>query len=188
MSSSPIDKEKIQELIQAAIAGDKEKIKQLAAEIKKAAAEARAKSEKTQAGTAPTRSWEAEDEEDDWEDIAKLSVVLDSIVEFIDKLEAPLSKLIKTLLGQLNGEELGREIATFYKQLIDSGMPEDLAAELTRELFKKKTSLGDLLGGILKQGFPGSKLAGKNVIVLGGPGEKAEEEKNTGNSEKESEN
>jgi len=182
MSSGPIDKEKLQELIQAAIAGDKEKVKRLAAEIKRAAAEARAGREKTQAGTPPARSWE--DEEDDWEDIAKLSAVLDSIVEFIDKLEAPLSKLVKTLLGQLNGEELGREIAAFYKQLVDSGMPEDLAAELTRDLFRKKTSLGDLLGSILKQGFPGSKLAGKNMLSLERPGEKAEEKNAGENGEK----
>lgn len=72
------------------------------------------------------------------EDIEELRMVLGAITDFVRDIKEPLQDLLKTLVGALSGEQLGREVAAFYSELARSGLPEDMAREMTREFFQRK--------------------------------------------------
>jgi hypothetical protein len=80
----------------------------------------------------------------DWEDIAELQAVLDSIARFIENITEPLKKLLDVLFSTLDGAKLGREVASFYQSLVESGMPADIASQLTKEYFEKRMKIADL--------------------------------------------
>ncbi len=96
-----------------------------------------------------------EEEENDAEEIRE---ILGAVTEFIASLKEPIKELLDTLAQSLNGEKLGKEVASFYKQLIDSGIPEDMAKEMTREYFRKRLESAPNIGSIMnmfKGGFKG---------------------------------
>ena len=93
--------------------------------------------------------------DDDKDDAEELREVLSAVSDFLRELEGPIKKLIDLFFGALDGEKLGKEVAAFYKSLIDSGMPKELAAEMTKEYFEKRTQLADILKGF--QGLAGLK-------------------------------
>ncbi|MEB3789080.1 MAG: hypothetical protein GSR72_04230 [Desulfurococcales archaeon] len=92
---------------------------------------------------------------DDKDDAEELREVLSAVSDFLKDIEGPIKKLIDLFFGALDGEKLGKEVATFYKSLIDSGMPKELAAEMTKEYFEKRTRLADIIKGF--QGLAGLK-------------------------------
>ncbi|MEB3847224.1 MAG: hypothetical protein GSR74_04535 [Desulfurococcales archaeon] len=70
--------------------------------------------------------------------------ILKAVGEFLKSLEEPLMKLLQLFLDTMNGEKLGKDVAVFYAQLRDSGMPEDVAVQMTKEYFEKRTAIADL--------------------------------------------
>ena len=70
--------------------------------------------------------------------------ILKAVGEFLKSLEEPLMKLLQVFLDTMNGEKLGKDVAAFYSQLKDSGMPEDVAVQMTKEYFEKRTAVADL--------------------------------------------
>ncbi len=96
--------------------------------------------------------------EDEKKDVEELKEVLGAITEFIASLKQPIKELLDTMAQSLNGEKLGKEVASFYKQLVDSGIPEDMAKEMTKEYFRKRLESAPNLGSLmnmLKGGFKG---------------------------------
>ena len=93
--------------------------------------------------------------DEDKDDAEDLREVLGAVSDFLKDLEGPIKKLIDLFFGALDGEKLGKEVAAFYKSLIDSGMPKELASEMTKEYFEKRTRLADILKGF--QGLAGLK-------------------------------
>lgn len=88
----------------------------------------------------------------------ELKEILGAVTEFIASLKEPIKELLDTLAQSLDGERLGREVASFYKQLVDSGIPEDMAKEMTKEYFKKRLESAPNLGSIMNMfrgGFKG---------------------------------
>ncbi|MCE4625995.1 MAG: hypothetical protein F7C35_09075 [Desulfurococcales archaeon] len=95
--------------------------------------------------------------------------ILDAVSAFIKSLSEPLEKLLNTVLKTIEGERLGAEVAAFYKSLVDAGMPQDLAAEMTREFFRKRISMLDL-AGLIKE------FVKKEIIEEEKEGEEEKEE------------
>jgi hypothetical protein len=86
-------------------------------------------------------------------DVEELREVLRSVSEFVRDLEEPIERLLNTLMSALDGSKLGEEVAAFYRKLRESGVPEDMAAEMTREYFRARIepfSLGRLLSKALR--------------------------------------
>jgi uncharacterized membrane protein YheB (UPF0754 family) len=81
-------------------------------------------------------------------------------VEEVKELLAVVSKevpsLIKSILGSVFSEEAGRDMgkaaAAFYKELKNSGMPEEVAVKMTEDYVSVFTSLGNVLSGLGKRG------------------------------------
>ena len=71
-------------------------------------------------------------------DVEELKEVLDVISKFLKDLTEPIDRIMKTMLSAMDGSKLGEEVAAFYKKLRESGMPEDMASEMTREYFRAR--------------------------------------------------
>ena len=77
-------------------------------------------------------------------DVQELKEVLGALSEFLKGLSEPLEKLIDTILKVADGRRVGEEVAAFYKSLKESGMPDEVALEMTREYFKKRIAALDM--------------------------------------------
>jgi hypothetical protein len=75
---------------------------------------------------------------------SELKEVLGAISEFLSGLSGPLERLIDTFLRAVDGKKLGADVAAFYESLREAGMPEDLAAQMTKEYFEKRLTAFDI--------------------------------------------
>ncbi len=111
---------------------------------------------------------EAKDSKPPWmEDVEELKAVLGAVSDFLQSLMEPVKGLIDATTSALEGGKLGREIAEFYSSLKESGMPEEMIRDLTREFFREKlkaipniSNLANLIGDYLKYGPPGVVTGG----------------------------
>ncbi len=78
-------------------------------------------------------------------DAEELRKVLQAVSEFLSGLEKPISKLINMILDTVSGEKVGQEVASLYRQLVDSGMPAEVAVEMAKEFFRKRMAILDTL-------------------------------------------
>jgi hypothetical protein len=74
----------------------------------------------------------------DWEDVEVLRGVLKAVSDFLKDIREPLKGLMDFALGSIDGERVGSDVARFYQKLREAGVPEDLAAQLTRDYFKAR--------------------------------------------------
>ena len=81
------------------------------------------------------------------------------------EVPALIKSIINAVFSEEAGKNMGRAAAAFYKELKDSGMPDNVAVKMTENYIGVFTSLGDLL-----------KSAGekKGKIIIAG-GEKGKE-------------
>lgn len=75
------------------------------------------------------------------EDIEELRGLFNLLKEFLPEVIPLVKDLINTVMEALSGEKLGKDVADFYKNLIDSGMDKNLAAELTKNYLANKIHL-----------------------------------------------
>ncbi|MCE4611926.1 MAG: hypothetical protein F7B17_08150 [Desulfurococcales archaeon] len=71
-------------------------------------------------------------------EVEELKEVLDVVSKFLKDLTEPIDRIMKTMLSAMDGSKLGEEVAAFYRKLKESGMPEEMASEMTREYFKAR--------------------------------------------------
>ena len=83
-------------------------------------------------------------------DVEELRMVLDAISGFLRDIGGPLKEMFNTLLEALDGARMGEDVASFYRKLRDSGMPEDMVAELTRRYFEARLEAANILGMLAK--------------------------------------
>ncbi len=105
-------------------------------------------------------------------DAEEVREILKAVSEFIGSLRGPIKEILDMLINAVDGRRLGEEVATFYRQLKDQGVPDEVAVELTKEFFHKKMeampsigALADAISGAIGGGFkPGVIVAGtKNI-------------------------
>jgi hypothetical protein len=87
----------------------------------------------------------------------------EEIKEFFSAVSTEVPTLIKSIINAVFSEEAGRNMgkaaAAFYKELKDSGMPDNVAVKMTEDYIGVFTSLGDLL-----------KSQGKGIHISGEKG------------------
>ncbi len=105
-----------------------------------------------------------------------------AISEFLRDLKEPITELIKAITGGLGGDQIGKDVAHFYKHLIEAGIDKELAREMTLEYFRKRTAMADL-GSMLMKMFSKGRL---NVNVGGSRSEEREAEEEEEREEGES--
>jgi hypothetical protein len=95
----------------------------------------------------------------------------EEVKEILSAVSTQVPALIKSVLASVFSEEAGRNMgkaaAAYFKELKDSGMPEDVAVKMTEEYMRTFTSLGSMLQNIGKSG---------KVVLSGKAGEDLGEE------------
>lgn len=80
----------------------------------------------------------------------------EEIKELLSVVSTEIPALIKNIMASVFSEDAGRNMgkaaAAFYKELKDSGMPNDLALKMTEDYMKTFTGFGDLFKKIGKTG------------------------------------
>jgi hypothetical protein len=111
----------------------------------------------------------------------------EEVKEILSAVSTEVPALIKSIIGAVFSEEAGRNMgkaaASFYKELKDSGMPDNVAVKMTEDYVSVFTSLGDLLKSQGK-GITISREKGKE---LGEEIEKRVKEKLAGRKKEEEE-
>ena len=96
----------------------------------------------------------------DWEegtegDVEELREVLSAVSEFLDKLPELVKKVLDALYSKDLGERVGDSVATFYRKLKESGMPEDMVNKMTMEFFDRSMIVDrlvrEIVGSIRKE-------------------------------------
>lgn len=88
------------------------------------------------------------------EDVEELRGVLSAVADFVREIREPLKELLDTLISMVKGSTLGEDVGTFYNKLIEQGVPQDLATELTRKYMESRVSIlnvGNLLKSALER-------------------------------------
>lgn len=95
----------------------------------------------------------------------------EEVKEILSAVSTQVPALIKSLLASVFSEEAGRNMgkaaAAYYKELKESGMPEDVVVKMTEDYMKTFTSLGNLLQNVGKS---------QRVVLSGKAGEDLGEE------------
>ncbi len=90
----------------------------------------------------------------------------EEIKEVLSVVSTEIPALIKNILASVFSEEAGRNMgkaaAAFYKELKESGIPDELALKMTENYMSTFTSLGDML----KQVGKGKKLSSEKEKEL----------------------
>ncbi len=71
----------------------------------------------------------------DMEDIKELKGVMETLNETVPSL---ISGIIEAVYNVENSENLAKNTAKFYKELVDAGMDKDQAYQLTRDFMKSR--------------------------------------------------
>ncbi|HDD26791.1 MAG TPA: hypothetical protein ENF75_06895 [Acidilobales archaeon] len=89
------------------------------------------------------------------EEAKELKEVFNAITEFVRNIKGPVKDLMEVILNTLKGDVLGEEVGKFYVKLKESGVPEDLAKELTRKFLNERLIVSKLIKDILSRGGRG---------------------------------
>ena len=84
------------------------------------------------------------------EDAEEVREILEAVSEFIGSLKEPIKELLDTMMASLDGKKLGEEVAKFYRELKESGMPEDVIEGMVKEFFRKKLEAAPNLGSLME--------------------------------------
>jgi hypothetical protein len=91
------------------------------------------------------------------EDAEEIEAVLSAVSSQVPGL---IKNIIASVFSEEAGRNMGKAAGSFYKELKDSGMPEEMALRMTEDYMKTFTSLGDLIKGVGK-----GKTGSLNVSV-----------------------
>jgi len=71
----------------------------------------------------------------------ELRDILNAVADFLKEIREPLQALIETLLSSFRGDKLGEEVANFYRKLVESGVPKELASRMTERFLEQRMSV-----------------------------------------------
>jgi len=74
-------------------------------------------------------------------DAEEVREVLGAIKDFVQEIMPQLKELIDIVMNALSGEKLGKDAASFYKGLVEAGIDEKTAADLTKQFIENKLSI-----------------------------------------------
>ena len=80
----------------------------------------------------------------------------EEVKEILSAVSTQVPTLIRSILAAVFSEEAGRSMGkaagAYYKELKDSGMPEQVAVKMTEDYMRTFTSFGEMLKSVGKSG------------------------------------
>ncbi len=93
-------------------------------------------------------SEERKEVDDDEKDIEEFKEVMSTLRDFIP---AMIREIVEALYSGQSAEEFGKQVANFYKSLVDAGMSNEQAFTLTQKFMESRDVVG-ILKKILSEG------------------------------------
>ncbi len=84
---------------------------------------------------------EIESEADDEKDIQEFREVMTTLRDFIPEM---IRKIVDVLYSSQSAEDFAKQVANFYKSMIEAGMSNEQAFELTKEFMESRDIVGVL--------------------------------------------
>lgn len=97
-----------------------------------------------------SKSDEGEEKSDVEELKAVSEILLPKVIEIIDKLKEVIKEGITTFASIIDGRKLAQEVSEMYRELKQSGLPEDIINEMIREFYRKKLEIAPSLTEVIK--------------------------------------
>ncbi len=98
-------------------------------------------------------------------EVYELREVFKAISEFLKDIREPLEYLMNTFLGSMDGGKLAKDLAAFYKALVESGMDEQTAKQWTERYFNERLKLMPNLSELLSRFFMERRGPGLRELV-----------------------
>jgi len=92
--------------------------------------------------------------------------VLNVVVKFLKDIKEPLIDIVNSLMSTVKGSELGSDVGAFYKKLIEAGVPEETAAELTKKYLEERLMIFKATRTLFSELIKGRKIEHKKVKEL----------------------
>ncbi len=92
----------------------------------------------------------------DEDDIKELKEVFDVLGEKVPKL---IEDIVKALYSTSNAEQFAKEVANFYKTMIEAGMPKEEAYELTKKFMESRDIVSVVKKILSDKGFKLGNIA-----------------------------
>ena len=106
-------------------------------------------------------------------DEEEIEKILNAVLDFMKNAREPMREFMEFITSFISGEKVGEEVAVFYKKLVDNGVPDDLAKQLTMRFLEKRlepvpsiSSLAKLLQGAGDLIFQGGRVSGEVGVKL----------------------
>jgi len=80
----------------------------------------------------------SEERREEREDVEELREVLKAVSDFLKEIKPSLEDLLKVFVESVSGDKLAKEVSTFYKSLIESGVDPQTAKEWTNKFFEER--------------------------------------------------
>lgn len=84
--------------------------------------------------------------------------ILSAVSEFLKGLKEPLEEFIRLVTESFSGEKLGKEVASFYKSLVEAGLDAETAKKWTEKFMEERlksipnlSSFGEMFGKLVKK-------------------------------------
>ncbi|AGB04818.1 hypothetical protein AciM339_0945 [Aciduliprofundum sp. MAR08-339] len=101
------------------------------------------------------------EEENDERDVEEFKEVMNTLRE---TLPALIKEIVEALYSSQNAEEFGKQVANFYKSMVEAGMSEDQAFQLTQEYMRSR-DVSTLINKVMGEGKYFSHRKEKNVEI-----------------------
>jgi len=89
---------------------------------------------------------------DDAEEVSEiLSAVSEHLPKIMDSIFGPIKELLNDVYDPEKAEKFGKNVASFYKELVGAGMDPDKAFELTKEYMESMNIIKTLVGAFMKE-------------------------------------
>ncbi|MEM2021265.1 MAG: hypothetical protein QXP80_03445 [Zestosphaera sp.] len=82
------------------------------------------------------------------EDVEELRGVLNAVSDFLKDIREPIEGLLKMLMESVSGEKLAKEVSSFYRSLVESGIDQQTAKEWTERFLNERLKTLPSLGAL----------------------------------------
>ncbi len=113
--------------------------------------------------------WVDTEKDNDAEELRAIGDLVKSVGDLLREIVGFIRQVMDEILDSIKGDKLGAEVAAFYSQLRDAGMPEDMIASMTREYFEKRIAIAELvkmLPQLLQNQLGGARPGAKPKTIM----------------------
>lgn len=83
-------------------------------------------------------------------ELEELRVIKEMVSVILERLGHLAKEVVNAIMSSLDGKRLGEEIAEFYSNLKDAGLPDQVVEEMVKDFYRRKLELVPSLNELVK--------------------------------------